>query len=361
MNEKLIRKLDKRKSEGTLRSLSCFDGYIDFYSNDYLGLSKIVIKVKEDSFGSTGSRLISGNSKAAETTETSIATLFNSEAALVFNSGYDANLGLFSSVPQRGDTILYDELIHASVRDGIRLSLASSYSFRHNSVEDLRVKISKAVGEIYVAVESLYSMDGDMAPLKDIAKLVDEFGANLIVDEAHSAGVFGPVGKGLIEEENLGDKVFARLITFGKAYGSHGAAIVGKQLLKDYLINFARPFIYTTALPSQAYERINEIINYSDLDMLRNKLNKNISYFRKELKTDKLISDITSPIQMIQIGNVERVKLIAEKMNDRKIAIKPIFSPTVQKGKESLRICIHADNTQEEIDLLINIIEENLL
>ena len=172
MDQKLQDKLNKRIVEGTLRSLSSFEGFIDFYSNDYLGFSKIKIKSENASkYGSTGSRLISGTSNESLSAEEFLADFFNSESSLIFNSGYDANLGFFSSVPQRGDFVFYDEYIHASIRDGLRLSFATSNSFKHNNLVDLELKLSKVSGVKYVVVESLYSMDGDIAPLIDIVEL----------------------------------------------------------------------------------------------------------------------------------------------------------------------------------------------
>jgi len=180
MNQKLLDKLNKREKEGTLRSLSCFEGYIDFFSNDYLGLSKVDTitrgeKASFSSFGATGSRLISGTSRITLEAEKSLALFFNSEKALHFNSGFDANIGFFSSVPQRGDTILYDEFIHASVRDGIRLSFAKSQSFSHNNAEGLEQLLIKTEGTVYVVIEALYSMDGDLSPLRRISDLCEQY------------------------------------------------------------------------------------------------------------------------------------------------------------------------------------------
>jgi 8-amino-7-oxononanoate synthase len=182
MDAKLIHKLNERINEGTLRSLSCFDGMMDFFSNDYLGLARQSRNSKVEHTGSTGSRLISGTSKETLECESFLAQHFGAESALVFNSGYDANLGFFGSVPQKGDTIIYDQLIHASVRDGIRLSPAKALSFSHNSLEDLEKKLRLAEGTIYVAVESLYSMDGDLAPLHKIIKLQTVFAVQSLFD-----------------------------------------------------------------------------------------------------------------------------------------------------------------------------------
>lgn len=361
MDKKLVDKISKRKSEGTLRSLSYFKGDIDFYSNDYLGLSYFSsTEIQNTKHGSTGSRLISGNSTEAIKCEQVLADFFRTESALVFNSGYTANLGLFSAVPQRGDTILYDEKIHASVRDGIRLSLANSYSFKHNSQSDLRVKLKAAKGTKYIAVESLYSMDGDIAPLKDLLEISKEYKAYLIVDEAHTCGVFGDKGRGIVDGLNLANEVFARVITFGKAYGAHGACVLGDENLIEYLINFARPFIYTTALPPKEYTRIEQIVHSEEIPIRQKKLHQNIAYFRSVLKSDLLISEINSPIQIIRIGNIEKLSELSILFEKESISIKPIYSPTVKIGQECLRICIHSFNTKNEIDRLCIILKKAL-
>lgn len=349
---KFQRNLQDRIEKGSLRSLLSFDDHIDFWSNDYLGLAKIPHAVEIT--GSTGSRLISGNSKMVEHVEKEIAAHFQSEAALIFNSGYDANLGLFSSIPQKGDTIIYDELVHASVRDGIRLSFASSFSFRHNDVEDLRKKLQKAAGTIFVAVESLYSMDGDIAPLVEINQVCKEFDALLIVDEAHSGGVFGEEGKGLCDQLGISPEVFIRLFTFGKAYGAHGAAVCCSDEVRQYLINFARSFIYTTALPEGLYLHLLNQIEQSKTALLREQLQSNIAYFSKN--TPYTLSSANSPIQVIEFPDLESCKSKAQLLQQSEFAVKAILPPTVPAGSQRLRICIHAFNTKEEINQLISLL-----
>src|SRR3989338_8322676 len=189
MDPRLQGRLEERKEQGTLRTLSSYSYAADFFSNDYLGLAKQSTFV--DIAGSTGSRLISGTSDAMLEAEATLAQFFGVEAAVMFNSGYDANLGFFSAVPHRNDTVLYDELIHASVRDGLRLGLAKNFPFAHNDVHSLEDRLRKAVGTEYVVIESIYSMDGDLAPLHAISSLCEAYGAYLIVDEAHAGGVFG--------------------------------------------------------------------------------------------------------------------------------------------------------------------------
>lgn len=356
MDQKLKDKIAKRKQEGTLRSLSSYNDFIDFFSNDYLGLSRVEIPMDENRFGATGSRLISGTSNEALQAEKSLAQFFNSEAGLIFNSGYDANLGFFSAVPQRGDLILYDELIHASVRDGIRLSFASNHSFRHNDLLDLEKQLKNANRTVYVAVESLYSMDGDLASLKEISSLCENYGAYLIVDEAHSAGVFGKEGRGLTDELGITDSIFARLVTFGKAFGSHGAIILCSNELKEYIYNFSRSFIYTTALPPSSYSRMEFIAEYQDIPNRVKQLKENVRFFRDNLKNQILLSDQSSPIQILE-GDIEKIKSIERKLKEQNIAVKAIYSPTVPKGKERLRICIHSFNTKEEISKLVDVLK----
>lgn len=358
MDYKLQDKLFKRKNEGTLRSLSSFDGFIDLFSNDYLGFSKTKINLDgANQFGSTGSRLISGTSREAIETESFLADFFNADSALIYNSGYDANLGFFSSVPQKGDSVIYDEFVHASIRDGIRLSFANNRSFKHNDCVDLEQKLSSVSGVIYVVVESVYSMDGDLAPLLEIAELCSKYNAYLIIDEAHACGVFGERGKGLVSSLNLESKVFARIVTFGKAYGVHGACVLGEQSLIDYLINFSRSFIYTTALPPDVYVRIKSIVNHPELIERQEELNAVIRYFRNSVEDTNCYSDERSPIQLIRIGDIHKTKHLAEEIQKKRIAVKPIYSPTVPTGSEGIRICLHSFNTPKEIDLLMSSIQ----
>ena len=357
MDQKLKNKIAKRKEEGTLRSLSSFSDYIDFFSNDYLGLSRVEIPMEETYFGGTGSRLISGTPTSTLAAESELAAFFGAESSLMFNSGYDANLGFFSTIPQRGDTIVYDELIHASVRDGIRLGFASGVSFKHNDISDLERKINQSKGTVYVAVEALYSMDGDLAMLIEIAEVTDRLGAYLIVDEAHSSGVFGKKGKGLVNELNLEESVFARLVTFGKAYGSHGGLILGSKELIEFTTNFSRSFIYTTALPPASYIRAGLIVGYPDINERRKELEENVAFFRSFFNEKELYSDARSPIQILQLREMQKIKQSSETLLKNKIAVKPIFSPTVPEGQERLRICIHSFNRKDEIEKLVGLIK----
>ena len=259
MNDDFLRrKLDQRVAIHALRSLRLPGSATDYYSNDYLGIvrqSHIENRLSGKTFasGSTGSRLLAGNYPLIETTEKQIASFHEASSALIFNSGYDANFGLLSCVAGKGDLILYDKLSHASIRDGIRQSFASSFSFAHNDIRELEQRLQNRPGNLsgncFVITESLFSMDGDLAPLAEIADLCDRYQASLIVDEAHATGVIGSKGEGLVQSLGLTQRCFARIHTFGKALGCHGAVVLGSENLRGYLINFCRPLIYSTALP----------------------------------------------------------------------------------------------------------------
>jgi 8-amino-7-oxononanoate synthase len=359
-------RLNERKTAGTLRALKADNALVDFCSNDYLGFARAeILKQKTELFiaqyphylnGATGSRLLSGNSDFCELLEAEIAQYHNADAGLIFNSGYDANLGLFSSLPQRGDTIITDELIHASIIDGTRLSYANRYVFKHNDLDSLHDKLKHAKGNVYIAVESVYSMDGDIAPLKEIIALAALYNARVIVDEAHAVGVFN---KGLVNEMGLENEVFARLVTFGKALGTHGAIILGGIKLRQYLINFARSFIYTTAAPFHQLVSIKmayELLNHSVAE--QNVLADNIKLFKSQLSgNENLIQSNTAIQSMIVSGNQQTADL-AKTIQTAGFDVRPILSPTVPVGKERLRICLHAFNTQANINNLTNLIKQ---
>lgn len=370
-NTWLEKSLQERHELGLFRDLPDYTGLVDFCSNDYIGISrnpkfgllkrelleKHNIASKE---GATGSRLISGNSIIAEQTEKYISKFHKCAAALIYSTGYAANVGLLSAVAKRGDTIITDEHIHASLIDGARLSNASRFRFKHNDLSDLESKLKKVEGKIFVVVESIYSMDGDMAPLVEIADTCDKYGAYLIVDEAHAVGVYGNNGEGLVSKLGIEDKVWTRVVTFGKAIGTHGAAVLGDQILIDYLINFSRSFIYSTALPVDSYASINAA--YQIVEVVseeRNQLVKNIAYFKKQA-VSKNIETLTSnsAIQGVYVDGNKNGKRLEMKLRKNGLACKAILSPTVPKGKERLRVSIHSYNTMEEIDRLLNTISK---
>jgi len=375
---KLAKSLENRKQEKAFRSLKRSSSLIDFSSNDYLGLasseniySKAYEILKENELlinGATGSRLLSGNHILYDLTENYLAEFHQTEAALIFNSGYDANIGFFSSVPRRGDFIFYDELVHASIRDGIGMSHAKAYKFDHNNSAELQNKLSKIEktddSELYIVTESVFSMDGDMAPLEDFAKISEKFGAFFIVDEAHATGIFGEKGEGLVQELKIQDKVFARLNTFGKAPGCHGAAILGSKDLKNYLVNFSRSFIYTTALPPHSVATILAVYQEFEKGIsLIQQLKNNIQFFRSQVSQNNLLANFLeskSAIQCCIIPGNEQVKYVAESLKKEGFEVKPILSPTVPKGRERLRFCLHAFNSEEEINRVLKILTKLL-
>ncbi len=363
----LVEILEKRRAKGAFRSLTCNEAKVDFCSNDYLGFARSPIlhqkilnalaQLDMPYVGSTGSRLLSGNSRYLEALEARLAEFHRSESALLFNSGFDANMGLFGSVLQTGDTLLIDELIHASVWEGSRLSRVKlPQTFRHNDVAHLEHCLRHATGHVMVGVESVYSMDGDLAPLEEMASVCERYGALLVVDEAHATGVFGLQGEGRVVELGLEDQVFARVHTFGKALGSHGAVVLGSRVLRDYLINYARSLIYTTALPIHsvlaiqcAYDLLLE--SQDAMQIVQNW----IRLFRAELASYPHIRLLPSksPIQGVLIPGNDAVIKSAQTLQDLEFDIRPIRSPTVPNGKERLRICLHSHNTEAEIRSLI--------
>jgi 8-amino-7-oxononanoate synthase len=364
----LQQKLHFRKEANALRKLPMPTSGIDFSSNDYLGFAKNeqifdathqylvdnTIKIN----GATGSRLISGNHNLYDITEKYIAAFHQSEAALIFNSGYDANVGFFSAVPQRNDVILYDELCHASIRDGIQMSHAKSYKFQHNDYEDLEAKISKIqtpnseFQTIYIVTESVFSMDGDSPNIETLVQLSEKFKALLVVDEAHALGVFGEKGEGVIQSQQLQNKVFARIMTFGKGLGCHGAAILGNADLIEYLVNFARSFIYTTGLSPHSVATI--LISYQNLlqsDELQ-KLKENITFFNQQkqlLGIKPLFVYSKSAIHSAILPGNDKVKNIATQLQEKGFEVKAILSPTVPEGQERLRFCLHSYTTEQDM------------
>jgi 8-amino-7-oxononanoate synthase len=363
----LDKKLEERISGNFLRCLTVKKGLVDFCSNDYLGIATRKLLQEDNgsqySSGARGSRSLSGNSQFAEETESLIASFHDAEAALLFNSGYNANIGILGSVPQKGDVIFYDALSHASIRDGIRLSLAQSFSFAHNNMQDLEEKLRQFphtdTRNIFIATETVFSMDGDLAPVEELVDICEKYGAHLIIDEAHAIGVIGDKGEGLVQKLGLQEQVFARIYTYGKGPGCHGATIVGSHKLRSYLINFARSFIFTTALPETAIRAIAKSYSiFPGMQAEREKLNFLISFFcAQSLSFEKLKSE--TPVQGLIIPGNTEVKNIAAILEMKGFDIRPILYPSVPKGKERLRISLHAFNTEDQIFKMTNILKQS--
>jgi len=368
VEKRLQSKLERRQFNNYFRKLPDQPDLIDFCSNDYLGLARnpalhrrVEQRQKKDgTIGSTGSRLLTGNSPFVLELEGFLADLFKGEGALVFNSGYAANVALLSAIPQKGDSVIIDELSHACIREGSRISLADRFMFKHNDLADLRQKLKSCRGDKFVAFESIYSMDGDQAPIAEIARLCQQYEASLIIDEAHSTGVCGPNGSGLVCELNLEDAFFGRVYTFGKAMGAHGACVVGSKTLIDYLVNYSRPFIFTTALPHHSLASIWEAFHFlADNPSLQEDLRSKVSLFQAGLSALKepggFLPSNSAVQAMIVPGNVE-AKRASQSLIDKGFDARPILYPSVAKGKERLRFSLHSYNQDSQIKALVKAI-----
>ncbi|PWN34239.1 PLP-dependent transferase [Meira miltonrushii] len=348
--------------------------------------------------GSTGSRLLDGNSEEHEQLELRLAQHFSAQSALLFNSGYDANTSMLSVMPQPNDVVLYDELVHASMHDGMRSSRIPSsrrIPFKHNDLDDFTVKVQNAwkacqtkAANVFVAVESVYSMDGDICPLPQLIailnKHVPQNSRCLIVDEAHAVGLYGLNGSGICEAMGLQDSVDVRLATFGKAFGCSGAAVLCSDLVRLYLINYARPLIYSTALPHPALFTIQAALDL--LNTPDGTLRAQHTFFLTHLFIERLHGlmgkvDATGGSKQVQLPSDIQKRLesnpsftgkqkehplsipqppivpiltshahdLAKYLVSHGYLVRPIVYPTVPRGSERVRICIHAHNTQEQV------------
>lgn len=350
--------LEEQRARGLIRQTRVVpDNWKDFTSNDYLGLARsdelrnfireFLANYPESRNGSGGSRLLSGNSTLAEELERYVAAISGAACGLLFSSGYMANVGVLSCLPQRGDTVLYDEHAHASLKDGIRLSLANRYSFRHNDVDDLERKLTKSKGTVFIVVESVYSMDGDLCPLADLVATAQRHRAVIILDEAHGTGVFGEDGGGLATSLGLEKQIPVRILTFGKAMGVHGACVCCSEPVRNYLVNFSRPFIYTTAMPDHSLAAIRCSFQFlQEHRELRNALTKKIDMFRQHCTFD---TDSATAIQPVIVGGNDETRAAAANLQSKGYDVRPVLSPTVRVGTERLRICLHVYNRDEDI------------
>ena len=366
---KSLQKLQDRQENNSLRTLGTSNNLIDFSSNDYLGFSASAT-IYDDSLqllensnqkhnGATGSRLLSGNHKLYNETETLIANFHSVEKALIFNSGYTANVGLITTIAQRHDLIFYDELCHASIREGISLSHANAYKFKHNNLEDLELKLNKVDIEatVYIITESVFSMDGDSPDIDELITISKKHNSRLIIDEAHALGVFGEKGCGLINTTNA-NSIFARVITYGKALGCHGAAVLGSSELIQFLVNFSKPFIYTTGLPPHAIATIHSAYKILENTSQIIQLKENIAFFNDQIKIfqlNKYFIRSDSAIQCALVSGNKKVKHISNQLQEKGYNVKAILSPTVPVNQERLRFCLHSYNSQAEITELLTI------
>lgn len=340
--------------------------YFDFSSNDYLGLAghpklKEASKkaIEELGTSSSASRLLSGDLEIHHELEDKVALFKGKESALVFNSGYQANVGIISSLCKEGDVIFSDKLNHASIIDGILLSRAKSFRFIHNDLNHLESLLKKEAGkfrERLIVTETIFSMDGDRAPLKEMVSLKEKYGCKIMVDEAHATGIFGKGGGGIVAEEGLADRVGLIMGTFSKALGSFGAYIAGSKKMIEYLINTCRSFIYSTALPPSVIAA-----NLVSLELLkeepfrRKMLLENAHYFRNELEKRGFKIKGSSQIVPLVVGNIDRAIKLSAGLRDKGYWSLPIRPPTVPVGQSRLRFSLTYHHSKE---VLQNLIEE---
>ncbi|KAK3899377.1 pyridoxal phosphate-dependent transferase [Staphylotrichum tortipilum] len=404
LDEVLAGLLDQRQTRNQLRRLTLAPpNAADFSSNSYLSLSSqaavqkaflawLQAAASPSLLGSGGSRLLDGNSSFAEELEKTIAAFHHASAGLLFNSAMDANVGLLGCVPQPGDVVVYDELVHASVHDGMRLSRAGRrVPFGHSRVWDggdvsslegvLRALLGGPDGDLFVSgkrnvfvvVEGVYSMDGDVAPLGDVVECVERClplkNGYVIVDEAHSTGVFGDRGRGLVCELGLEDRVWARVLGFGKAMGCSGGIVLCSPTTRSYLINYARTLIYTTAMGFPALASIEATYNFltnGQAEPLRDHLRLLVRDTHKLLvalcgrhnpPSDLLRVNTQPPRSPIIPVFTCRPRSLATYCQQRGFMVRPIVAPTVPAGKERIRVCLHAGNTMAEVEGLVRAIE----
>ena len=373
--------LKERKKQGLLRRLRPailrlggkinFEGreYLDFSSNDYLGLSdhpklKKAVIAAVDKFGvaSCASRLLSGDSGIFHELEDAVAKFKGKESALVFNSGYQANVGIISSLFTKNDCIFSDRLNHASIIDGIKLSQAQVFRFQHNDCQHLesflknkRNKFKNAL----IVTESIFSMDGDQAPLKELVELKEKYNCQIMVDEAHATGVFGQQGSGLVEQSGLTGRIDLIMGTFSKALAGFGAYLATSKIITDYLVNTCRSFIYSTALPSAVIAG-----NLASLKLIKDEpQRRKILLTRAEMFRAKLIKKgfcVKGASQIIPVILGDNLKVVefAKKIQEKGYWVLPVRPPTVPVGQARLRISLNYCHQPEYLDKLIDVISE---
>jgi len=357
--------LAELRAQGTYRALKPPEG-IDLCSNDYLGYAgdskwncsgENVIHER----AATAARLIRGNHPVWEEVERVLASWHGVESVLMMSSGYAANEGLFSTVIEKKDWVASDRLNHASIIDGLRLNRSERFVYDHCKLDQLETGLRNASSkrsaqqQLFIVTESLFGMDGDIAPLQDIVELAERYEAHLVVDEAHATGCYGQEGSGLVDSYGLRSRVLATMHTGGKALAVHGAYICGSSLLKNLLINKCCHFMFSTALPPYLGKMWCEAIDRVRKDEAsRHKLHQMTRLFRNELKERELPIIGTEYIVPVIIGDNTETNRMAEVLLDHGYDIRAIRTPTVPANTARLRISVHADHS---LDLLMNIVE----
>ena len=369
----LERELEKIRSQNLYRSLTLPQG-LDFCSNDYLGFSRdpsfrtaILEKFEQatglDPVSSPASRLLRGNTSRHQALEQRLSGFKGTEAALIFPTGYQTNIGVLTALIGSQDRVLSDAQNHASIIDGLRLSGCQKIVFPHldlGAVEEALIQ-THPEGKTFLVTESLFSMDGDVAPLETYAELAKKYEANLIVDDAHAVGVFGEErGSGLTERFGVEKRALAIVSTFGKAFGLFGAFVAGPQVLIDYLINRCRSFIFTTAVPPLLLYGVEAGLDLLGAEPERRKrvclLADQLRQRFKEAGLDTLQS--AGPIVPVVLGKSERALAVAQHLQEKGLDVRAIRPPTVAPGTARLRISVHADHTEQQIDQLAEAVEK---
>ncbi len=345
---------------------------INFSSNDYLGLAgdpRVSQSLAEGASrfgaGAGASRLVCGDFAPHHELEEELARFEDAEAALLFNSGYAANTGLVGALAGPEDVVLSDALNHASLIDGCRLSRARVAPFAHGDLDGVQTELRKAsdARRRVVVTDTVFSMDGDLAPLEGLARLCDEHGALLVADEAHATGIFGPGGRGLCAQLGLSARVDARVGTLSKAAGVLGAWVAGPRALRDLLVNKARPLIFSTALPpalAHAALRAVRILRGPEGDERRAHLWRLVERFSAGLRALGVAAEARSPIFPVVLGAPERALASAAALRVRGFLIKPIRPPTVPAGTSRLRVALTAAHDEGQIDALLGALREVL-
>lgn len=330
-------------------------------SNNYLGLAADPRLIDEAAkvlydfgVGSSGSRLTTGNTIWHEKLEQRIAAFKNAEASLIFSNGYLANIGVISSLAGSRDVIISDALNHASIIDGCRLSKAALKVYDHANMADLRKNLTESMNfdKRFIITDGVFSMDGDIAPLPEIAALAKEFDATLIVDDAHATGVIGKHGKGTSEYFDL--QVDVVIGTFSKAVGTEGGYVVGSKTLIEYLRNKARTFIFQTAIPPSIAAATIKALDIIESDLsLQDKLHRNITFLKDNLqKMGFFITGKDTPIIPVIIGDAETAVLFARKLEENGVYVPAIRPPTVPKGESRIRLTVMATHTEEQLEYI---------
>ncbi|HDY68390.1 MAG: 8-amino-7-oxononanoate synthase [Candidatus Scalindua sediminis] len=378
--EKISNELKKIKKSGLYRELNIVEGaqgphvkikgrkYISFCSNNYLGLANhpeiakaVEDAVKKYGWGAGASRLISGNMKLHETLEEEISKFKRKEATIVFPTGYMANIGTICSLVSSGDLVICDRLNHASIIDGCRLSGATFRVYPHRDtvkLENILKKSSKYPRKLIVT-DTVFSMDGDLAPLPDIVRIARKYKAMVMVDEAHGTGVFGKNGRGVVEHFNLNEKVNIVMGTLSKAVGSLGGFVSGDKNLINYLRNKARTFMYTTALPPAVCAASIAGIKLIQKDhSLRESLWRNVHYVKEGLKLLNLnLVSSESPIIPVMIGDAKKAVNMSSFLFESGVLIPAIRPPTVPDKSSRLRVTVMATHTRADLDKLIDVLK----